>query len=1033
LIHGSKEEKNENLIQYWKSLRDYHNDPEMLEIKAREFMEGEDEPIDLSEMSGVSRRKFLALLSASASFALAGCGLHPNLKEKIIPYNERPQGVKEGFANYYASTCGGCANACGTLVKTREGRPIKVDGNPDHPINAGKVCAKAQASVLNLYDPERLKEPQKNGSSVDWKAIDTDIISALKSSGSKEIALIANTITSPTTMKVFADLKNKYPGLKVYSYDLSDDSNLKNAWKKSYGTNSVPAIKLDQAKIILSLESDFLASEGSFIENARLYAKNRDVMNNPKGFNKLYCVEGTMSITGMSADYRVRLKPDLHLDFVKALLGEFGVSAGKGMTIKDFAQKHNVSAKILEHLVDDFRANKGKSLVIAGEKLPESVHLAVNALNNAIGANALFNWDNSSVTHLENSSNTELKNLIENMNSGKVGVVIHFGSNPVYHLPPALGYSAALAKVKVVVTMAEAMNETTAKSGYVLPLNTAFESWGDHQLRSGIYSLQQPVIHPLYNTREKEAMLLTWINGDSASYNQDLYHQYLMNRWKNEVAKEFSSGVDFTNFWNASLHDGVVLNSKQKGKEASFKPDSLANLTDTKAESGFSVIFEDGYYVGDGRFANNGWLQELPHPVSRVVWDNYAALSYATAKELDLDYGDLVEVKISDRSLTLPAFIQPGMADQVVSVQLGYGRSDSGTIADGVGFNAGTLLSKELGLSGRVLGGASVSKTGEKYMLVSTQEHHTLEPQTMMENLIKDIHLKRRIIQEATYDDFVNHKAHLHRHNPVNVSKPHEYKGVKWGMAIDLNKCTGCSACVASCNVENNLPIVGKDQVKKNREMQWLRIDRYYSGTPEEPKASLQVMLCQHCDNAPCEYVCPVNATTHSEDGINQMVYQRCVGTRYCSNNCPYKVRRFNFFHYRKEFKDGYYHTESTKLLQNPEVTPRRRGVMEKCTFCIQRIMEARQEAIKESRELKGTDVTVACQDACPSSAIQFGDVNDPSSIVSQATKHELAYYVLEDINTRPNITYLAKLRNVEKSESESHDHGSANKEEQHH
>lgn len=1015
MSNSTKKNKFESIVKYWKSLRDYENHPELEEIKSREFMDGEDQPIDLESMSDVSRRKFLALMTASTSFAVAACTNYRD-KGKVVPYNKRPVGVSPGIANYYASTCTGCANACGTLIKTREGRPIKVDGNPDHPVNQGKICTRAQASILNLYDPERLQKPMKGSSETSWDSVDKEISSVLSGAGNKEIAFISYTITSPTFKKLLEEFQEKYPSAKVYSYELFNEENRRSAWKKCYGNASFPSVKWDHADVVLALEADFLVEEGNPQENARLFFKNRDIMNNPAHFNRLYTAEATFNSTSLVSDYRLRIKPDAQYEFVMGLLNEvakkvgYKLPAGSGKySLSDFAGKHNLKKEIVEHLIHDLSAHHGKAIVYAGAKLPEDVHVAVNALNEVLGASSLYELNNRSVQLYSLAESSDWDNLVKKMNGSQVAAVINLNANPVYHLPSDLGFEAALAKVPAVISLAENMSETTAKSNYVLPIHSQFEAWGDHQVRDGVYSLQQPVIEPLYKTRQKEEVILSWLNGSKENY-----HQYLMDNWEGSVFSSFDSGISFEKFWLSALHDGVIKTQVEGADFEQMDMSVLSGLKPTPGGSKFNVIFQANPTMGDGRMANNGWLQEIPHPISKVVWDNYAAISPSTAKELGVEMGDMLNVQVGKNSLQIVAYVQPGMADKTAAIALGYGRKNAGIIADDVGFNANSLLSKDSGLSQLVYHDADVSKAGGDYELVSTQEHQALEPHSMLENLIDNIHRKRNVIQEAIYKDFKNNKAHLHRHIPRNVSTLHPYKEVKWEMSIDLNKCIACTACVASCNAENNIPIVGKDQVKVNREMHWMRIDRYYSGDPVEPTASVQPMLCQHCDNAPCEYVCPVNATNHSPDGLNQMAYQRCVGTRYCANNCSYKVRRFNYFRFREEFKNAFYQEDSAKLVHNPEVTVRTRGVMEKCTFCVQRIMEARQTAIKENRGVRGDDVVTACQEACPTHAIQFGNSNDPNSVVSRAREHQLAYYVMEEINNRPNVTYLAKLRNIE-------------------
>jgi len=1010
---------------YWKSLKELGNHPESFEAKANEFMKGVTDDFDLKKLSGLSRRKFLALIGASTAFAAASCSNY-NDKGEVIPYNKKPEEVTPGVSNFYASTCDGCPQTCGILIKTREGRPIKIDGNPDHPINKGKICSMGQASILDLYDPNRLNKPLKIsdgfGFETSFGKIDDEVLIALNNSVSegKEISLITHTITSPTQMKLFDDFKAKYPTAKIYSYELFDDQNRNSAWEKSYGSVQFPLIKWNEAKIIVALEADFLNGEGNTVENIRLFSEKRDIMKT-KDFVRLYSVEGSLSVTGMNSDYRIKIKPENQLEFVLSLINEIGKRTGTTIPItekfllNEFVKRHKLSSEVVTYLVNDLMKDKGEAIVYAGNQLPEDVHIAVNYLNDVLTNSKLYDTNRTTTNHLKISNTTEIENLVSNLNAGKVGVLIHFNTNPVFHFSKEYGYEKALTKAGLVISLVESENETSVKSKYVIPVNHSFESWNDFNVRSGIYSFQQPVISALYGTRQKEAVLLTWISGSKNYYKEDIYHKYLMDNWEKNLFPALNLPMDFRTFWFASLEAGVLNSKSTTATTFSFNRQSIESIELPVSKDSLSLILKPSHSISDGRFANNGWLQELPNPVSKIVWDNYASISPSTAKKYDLKDFDIVEISVEKRKIQIPVFIQAGMADDFIAIELGYGRIKAGEVGEGVGFNANVLTGKNSSISKWVYSNIKITKTGETHKLVSTQEKHSLD-----DSFLKDLHLKRDIIREGSLAEYRKNPGLLfeEKGNPLNIYNDIDYKGVKWGMAIDLNKCLGCNQCSVACNVENNIPVVGKEQVDKGRDMHWLRIDRYYSGTPEDPKVSFQPMLCQHCDNAPCENVCPVAATNHSPDGLNQMVYNRCVGTRYCSNNCPYKVRRYNFFNFRDHFADGYYEQESFSLVNNPEVTVRSRGVMEKCTFCIQRIMEARQHAIEEGRPLNGNDVKTACQVACPAKAIVFGDVNDPHSEISKYREHELGYHVLKEINTRPNVTYIAKLRNTYSEEA---------------
>lgn len=1028
---NKNEDMNKKVSEHWISLNHYENGKEGLEPFLHEFPEQVKEEFSPDKLSPLSRRKFFALVGASSAFALASCNSYRD-KGEIVTYNNKPEFSTMGEAVYYASSL---SDGSGILIKTREGRPIKIDGNPEHPVNQGKVSNTGHAAILNLYDPERIKYPLRKKESnllldkdelvkVDWAKVDkeiTDLLTKASSSG-KEIAVITHAVYSPTEKKLFSEFQAKFPTVKFYTYDLHNDNNRLTAWKSCFGDAEMPSVKWDKAKIILALESDFLGNEGNVTEQIRLFTSGRNVEKLDE-FNRLYCVEAAMSLTGMNADYRLRLTPDKQYDFVLCLANEV-VSKGRlavdssvstlisGHNLSSFVSENDLNKKYIDYLVKDLIHNKAKSLVYAGEKLPVEVHIAVNMLNSILGSYDLFDFTSKNICYSEYSTSAQIESLINNMNSGRVAVLINFDTNPVYHFAEDYGFVKAMEKVDTVISLTMTQNESTKGNKYILPVNHDLESWGDFNIKSGLFSLQQPVIAPLYETRQKEAILLNWISGKPEAYTEDIYHKYVMDRWEKEIYPQANPAVDFRKFWFSCLHDGFInLNTKAVSGIPQFKLPSHGKGT---RSDGWTLMLNRNYTVGDGRYSSNGWLQELPHPVTKATWDNYASISPKSAKELGVNNNDVVEVKVDNRSLKIPVMIQPGMADKVIAIELGYGRSAAGDVGTGVGHNANLLMSKHAGLSEWIYGGAQITKTGDKFKVFSTQEHHPVD-----EEFVKDLHFKRDIIKEGTVSGYKKNPKFLKKHEEKleSVNPEREYKGLKWAMAIDMNKCISCTSCVISCNVENNIPVVGKDQVAVGREMHWMRIDRYYSGTPEEPVVSSQPMLCQHCDHAPCENVCPVAATNHSDEGLNQMVYNRCVGTRYCNNNCPYKVRRYNFFNFRDHFANGVYMQDSLKLLHNPEVTVRSRGVMEKCTFCIQRISEARQEATKSGKPLKGTDVLTACQVACPASAITFGDMNDKESQVTKLREHNLGYHSLEELNIKPNVTYIAKLRNKHEEE----------------
>lgn len=1015
---------------YWRSFEELQGSENFKELQHHEFFNGVTEDFNPeTDLSSVSRRKFLALLGASAALAGAGCSDYRD-KGEIVPYNKQPEGVVLGQANYYASSCTGCAQSCGILIKTREGRPIKVDGNDKHPVNKGKICSKGHASILNLYDPARIQEPSLNTNGFlaksSWADVDKEVIAALKANSNKEIAIITPEIASPSFVAVLEKFKSVYTNTKVYTIAQPVNETRSKAWQKCYPGQPLPLINWDKAKVIVALEGDFLGKEGNRVETNRMFAVNRDV-DNLKTFNRLYAVEGNYSLTGLNADYRFRLRPDKQLEFSLALVNHLvtknGVSvnpalaaAASSKDLKRFCEENKISYDEMSLMAGDIANSHGTSMIYAGDALDEKTHIVVNMLNDALGNTALYNASAVQETLMPVSSTADLEALVSNLSKGGVSVLINVDVNPVFMLPADLGFKDAMSKAGLVLTLTEQATETSSMSKYVLPVNHNFESWGDTKSRTGIYGLIQPVIAPLYNTRQKEAILLHWSEGNAAEMQAGNYLTFIKNYWASNIYPKSGSLASFEKYWMGSLHDGYnTLNEKLTLSWPLSAAAANELLNSDSGYQGFTLLLSESYSLGDGKWAGNGWLQELPHPISKVTWDNYAAISYQTAKDLGVKTGDVLEIKNGAASLSIPALVQPGLADNFLSIELGYGRTNSGVVANGVGYNANALVSKSYVKSPWLLGSVSVSKTGEFRKVVSSQDHHAFD-----DDLVADQHLKRKILHNATVAQYMKDEHFLHHggHELHTFYAEHEYPGVKWAMAIDLNKCTGCGECVVACNSENNIPIVGKDQVDRGREMHWLRIDRYYSGSPENATAKVQPMLCQHCDNAPCENVCPVVATTHSPDGLNQMVYNRCVGTRYCSNNCPYKVRRFNFYNFRDHFANGYQLSPSFELIANPEVTVRSRGVMEKCTFCVQRISDARTVAATEGRTISGNDVQTACQQACGTEAIVFGDMNDKESKVSKLRAHNLGYHVLEELNTKPNVTYLAKLRNTHSEEA---------------
>ncbi len=865
--HNSEDPNNPG--GFWRSFEQYHSDSLTQPLSADDPAdEAVFEDMELGGLSAVSRRRFLGLMGASAALAGSGCSDYIDHGE-ILPYNKMPVGTLPGRPNYFASTCTACSDSCGTLVKTREGRPIKVDGNPDHPVNQGTICARGQASVLALYDPDRLRSPKDSKErSPSWSDVDKRVKAALQTAKDKgqTVALILPQIQSPALTALISELGKAYSNIEVHSYDFFSSDTASAAWKKAYGDVNLPVPAWEKMDLVLALESDFLGKGPGKVETARRFSARRDSME-ASNFNRLYAVEGAMSLTGMNADHRLRLRPDLQLEFVFCLLNEIVVQKRVSQfashaalkkklsshSLSNFVRKNGLSATSVTHLVDDLIEKRGRAFVHAGTSLSEEVHQAVNLLNEVLDAGAVYDNRRRHALYPTNSYG-DWETLVAKMKSGRVGAVLHIDTNPVFDLPEDLKYVSALKKVAFVVSMTQIENETSKQSHLTLPIHHDLESWGDAKAQTNLISLQQPIISSLHDSRQKEGILLGWLGG---SYQKDGWQKFLMDYWKKGIYPMVGKGVDFKTFWNAALHDGLVQFQEKSPPRAPYSLSPFLGIRLAAVNgSSFAVQLLENHTVGDGRLGNNGWLLELPHPVSKIVWDNYAAISKKTAEDLKVEPGDMLEIAISGRRVTLPAFIQPGMADRTVSVELGYGRKAAGVVGTGIGHDANVLLTRSRPHGERTFTGAEVKKTWGSYQLVTTQEHGAFEESAhpALTEKTRDAHLKREIIHENSLKGFEDHPDFLQKkmekkrsHVKSLYDEEHKYTGQKWALAIDLNKCTGCNECLVACNAENNVPVVGKEQVYLNREMHWLRVDRYYSGTFEEPIVSLQPQMCHQC------------------------------------------------------------------------------------------------------------------------------------------------------------------------------------------
>ena len=1011
--------------KYWKGIEELRNDAEFVRLKNNEFFEhlpvGEQVGKKAEENRVTPRRDFLKFMGFSVAAAtLAACEA-PVVKS--IPYVIKPEEVYPGIANYYASTFWDGYDYCPVVVKTREGRPIKIEGNELSPITKGGTSARTQASVLSLYDSGRMKKPFVNGAPTSWPNIDSVIPVKLAEIAGKggNIRILSSTIISPTTKKIIEDFSKKYPGTKHVVYDSISFSGIIKANKESFGIAAVPSYRFDNADVIVSLGADFLANWISPVEHARQYAEGRKLNDGKKKMSKHIQFEPTLSLTGSNADKRIPVKPTQMPVVIANLYNEVAKQTG-GTTI-NAPDAGGLKSEIMDaarHLV----AAKGKALVVARTNNTAAQNL-VNAMNMLLGSyGSTLNLAESNLTR--QGDDAALQEFLAELKDGKISALLIYGSNPSYTLPNADEFNAALKKVELSVSFSDRNDETASNCKYVCPDNHYLESWGDAEARSGHISFMQPAIAPLFETRQFQETMMIWAGlGNN-------YHDYL--------TQAYSDG------WTTKLKDGVYVMPAGTPAALKFSPEVVAASASAipviKPAGKFELVLYEKTGLGNGNQANNPWLQELPDPVSRITWDNYLCVSPADARENGWHNNNVVNLKANGVTMPVPVYIQPGQTQGVVALAFGYGRTKCGKVADGVGKNAFAFA--RLTDNGMTFWSeCSVEKsTEDDHMLASTQMHHTM--------------MGREIVKETTLEEFIRQPDAGNPAVVIPVHKGHDKEELKpeganlwddfptpnhrWGMSIDLNSCIGCGACVVACTAENNVHVVGKDEIMRSREMHWIRIDRYYSSDadPKEgaapdagqlkkmeepsdnPKVVFQPVMCQHCNHAPCETVCPVVATNHSSEGLNQMAYNRCIGTRYCANNCPYKVRRFNWFQYDHNEKfanvNPAFHTnEVERMVLNPDVVVRARGVMEKCSLCVQRIQDGKLTAKRESRKIKDGEIKTACAQACPTHAIVFGDYNDKESELNKMWKpEERSYHLLEELDVQPNVFYQTKVRNTE-------------------
>lgn len=986
--------------QLWRSLDEVAGTERFQEFLKSEFPQAANTLLD-----GVDRRQFMKLMSAS--FALAGlsaCTRQP--EEKIIPYVRQPENVVPGEPLYFATAMPLGDDAIGLLVENHMGRPTKIEGNPSHPASLGASDVLAQASVLGLYDPERSRALTRAGEIRPWSALAEEVAALLVRLGPKQgegLRFLTGAVNSPTAGAQLRALLEALPKAKWHRYEPLHRDGARTGSLYSFGEIVDSRYRLDKADVIVTLDADVLAAGPGHVRHARDFAKRRKLTDANASMNRLYAVESTPTLTGASADHRLPLAGAEIESLTFAIARALGLDAPAPVGLA--AHEPWIAA-----LVADLQAHKGASLVVPGDCQPPVVHAFAHRINQAlgnVGATVLYTRtvEEDAVVHADS-----LRELALDMEAGKVEALFILGGNPAYDAPADLAFTTHMEKVALRVHLGAYADETSVHCHWHIPEAHYLESWSDARAFDGTASIIQPLIAPLYDGKSIHEVVGLFAS-DPARSGYDRVRDY----WS---AQKGLAGDAFEKEWRRWLHDGVIPDTEFGPKRVAMRADWRAHHSElgrapmaaqpadraaapiaaegetgaSLADGGIEVVFRADPSAHDGRFANNAWLQELPKPITRLTWDNAAFVSPQLASRLGLANEDRIVLRSGETEVEAPVWIVPGQAANVVALPLGYGRRRAGEIGNGRGFDAYPLRTSAQPWS---TGGVALAKAGGRYPLVCTQDHHSLEG--------RDLIRRASLEQYRENPEFAHAGHHVEK---MSLYPDYEYKNYSWGMTIDLGACIGCNACAIACQAENNIPIVGKAEVGVGREMHWIRIDRYFEGDLDNPTYLHQPVPCMQCENAPCEPVCPANATVHSDEGLNDMVYNRCVGTRYCANNCPYKVRRFNFRLYAD------WNTESLKLQRNPDVTVRSRGVMEKCTYCVQRINKARIEAKREDRKIQDGDIVTACQQVCPTGAIVFGDINDPESQVTQSKKDPKNYTILDEVNTRPRTSYLAAVKN---------------------
>ncbi len=981
---------------YWRSLDELAGTEEF-----KRFLYDEFPGFSAGWWDSLSRRDLLKLMGASLALAgLSACSVRP--AEKIVPYVHPPEEFVPGKPLYYATAMPLAGYGKGVLVESHMGRPTKVEGNPAHPASLGATDVFAQASVLDLYDPDRAQTVSHNGIISSW----TSFIGLMNRqreaqgiTGGAGLRILTETITSPTLAAQIQALLAEFPRARWYQYEPVGGDDARRGSIIAFGEYVNSYYRVDKADVILSLDSDFLTSGPACLRYSREWASRRQWQKGQGGMNRLYAVESSPSNTGMVADHRLPLRASEIMDFARHVAKEIGITMESPGSSPAPAEWPSAIAR-------DLKAHRGASLVIPGDYQSAGIHVLAHAMNEALGNVGSTVIYTAPVEAVPSDRTAALYELVKEMEAGAVDTLVILGGNPVYTAPADLDFAGALSKVNLRIHQGLHEDETSRICQWNVPQTHYLETWSDIRAFDGTATIIQPLIAPLYDAKSAHELIAMLLGGPPASG-----YEIIRKSWETR-----NPGSDFERFWQDSLNNGLVTGTAFPPKEVHIRPDwanriaagndqakiAVSKTADSDPE--VEILFRPDPSIFDGRFANNGWLQELPKPMTKLTWDNAALLGPATAERLGLQQRDMVEIRHGKYSLRAPVWLIPGHPNDAVTLHLGFGRSQAGSVGTGTGVNAYALRTSE---SLWVVAGAELRKVEGQFDLVSTQNHSPI-----LSAIESEQARLRRILRDGTIGEYERNPRFIQEMGEAPKQDDTLYpgfdysRGYQWGMTVNLNNCTGCNACVVACEAENNSPIVGKTQVSHGREMQWLRIDQYYEGSFDNPRSHLQPVLCMHCENAPCELVCPVQATNHSSEGLNQMVYNRCVGTRYCSNNCPYKVRHFNFL----QFSD--WNTPSLKPMRNPDVSVRGRGVMEKCTYCVQRIQEAKIQAEKEDRVVRDGEIRTACQQACPSQVFVFGNINDPDSHVSRLKADPLNYGMLADLNVRPRTSYLAKIRN---------------------